>query len=70
MGESATTEEPAADLSPSPSPDAPKGAAASETVANGLYPARRPGRSAAVHSHRRIDSLDLGARARGMHLDR
>ena len=37
MGESATTEAPAADLSPSPSPDAPKGAAASETVANGLY---------------------------------
>jgi type IV pilus assembly protein PilB len=45
MGESATTEAPAADTSSSPSPDAPEGAAATASDVNGLYPPRRPGRS-------------------------
>jgi type IV pilus assembly protein PilB len=55
MGESATTEAPAADLSPSPSPDAPEGAAASESAVNGLYPARRPGRSARMIGEVAVD---------------
>jgi type IV pilus assembly protein PilB len=55
MGESATTEAPAADLSPSSSPDAPEGAAASESAVNGLYPARRPGRSARMIGEVAVD---------------
>jgi type IV pilus assembly protein PilB len=55
MGESATTEAPAADLSPSPPPDAPEGAAASESAVNGLYPARRPGRSARMIGEVAVD---------------
>jgi type IV pilus assembly protein PilB len=55
MGESATTEAPAADLSPSPAPDAPEGAAAGESAINGLYPARRPGRSARMIGEVAVD---------------
>jgi len=45
MGDSATTDAPAADIGHSPSRDASEGGDATESAVNGLYPPRRAGRS-------------------------
>jgi type IV pilus assembly protein PilB len=55
MGESAITEAPAADASPSPSQDAREGGAATEGDVNGLYPPRRLGRSARMIGEVAVD---------------
>src|SRR5437660_12902982 len=55
MGESAITEAPAADATPSPSQDAREAGAATESDVNGLYPPRRPGRSARMIGEVAVD---------------
>jgi type IV pilus assembly protein PilB len=55
MGDSATTEAPAANASSPPSADAPEVGAARESDVSGLYPPRRPGRSARMIGEVAVD---------------
>jgi type IV pilus assembly protein PilB len=55
MGESATTEAPAADTSSPPPREEPDRGAATESGVNGLYPPRRPGRSARMIGEVAVD---------------